>query len=363
MDIFVRNKNFVLLGILDVFESLIWKDRYQGFGDFEIYTNFSSETFALMQPTYYLNIDGSENTMIIESVEIKTNVETGNKLIIKGRSLVSILDRRVVFQSQVYKDVTLQAIVLDLIYKNAINAPGQPFRNIPGVVNSVSTDPLVTAPIYSADYYSENVYDTILYLCQHENLGFKMIRDATNQFVFSLYAGKDRSYSQSTNPPVVFSPNFDNLISSDYTYTNQFAKNVALIFGDYNNVPRPAVDWYGPDDPYDPTISYLNRREVYVDAGDLSMTDPGTGLPVDTDVYNKAMYNRAKENLAVNRVIITFDAEANTTYGYKYGTDFFLGDILQIADMFGNKERVRITEVAICENSSGIFTYPTFEKI
>lgn len=362
MDIFVRNENFQLVGLVDVMESIIWTDRYQGWGDFELYVNFSFDAVNLLRPRYYLNVSGSENTMLIESIEIKTTQDSGNKLLVKGRSLAALLERRVIFQTQTYTDSVLQTAILDILYKNGIDSPGQPFRNFPDLHYITSTDPAVTGvDTLSAEYYGQEVYATIKYLCEQTGLGFKLLLDASNTLEFSLYAGKDRSYTQIENPFVVFSPTFDNLVASDYVYSERDYKNACLISGDITDFPRDTLDWYSDHDPYLPEHAYFNRREMFVDAGDLSSKDPATGIPWAN--YDDMLHQRGKETVLANPIIQTFDGEANTTFGYKYGTDFFLGDIVQIEDMFGNQERARVTEMVICENASGLTTYPTFQKV
>src|SRR5512133_2365475 len=96
MELRVLNTSFVSVGIVDSVNSMIWTERYYGYGDFEIYVEYTPEMLALLQEEYYLVLANSEKAMIIEDVSIKANPETGNKLLIKGRSLSSLLDRRIV---------------------------------------------------------------------------------------------------------------------------------------------------------------------------------------------------------------------------------------------------------------------------
>lgn len=371
MDLKVLNKNKEVIGLLDTIESIIWTERFNSYGDFELYTPVSAELLELLQEEYYLQIVDSSYTMVIESFEIKTDVETGNKLVVRGRDLSSLLDRRVIFQRQVYDNVAIHDIVWDILLKNGINSPGQTQRNIPGLTFSPSNDPAVTGPTATAEYYTEGVYDTIEYLCKSINIGFKLQFDTSNNFKFQLYAGKDRSYVQSTNSYVVFSPVFDNLINSDYNYTNRFKKTIALISGDAYNVPnpnRPTVDfdpWENDTtDPHYPTIrTGLDRREMHVDAPDLSIIDPATGVAYTGNKYTLMLYERARQGLNENVAFETFSGEADTTRGFKYQTDFSLGDIVQLENEYGLKGRARISEMIFTENLSGIKNYPTFEMI
>ena len=48
---------------------------------------------------------------------------------------------------------------------------------------------------------------------------------------------------------------------------------------------------------------------------------------------------------------------------YKYGEDFFIGDIVQIANEYGHEGRAYISELVISQNEDGVSIYPTFQTI
>ena len=86
MDLMVLNENFEQVAVLDSLISIIWTDRYNGAGDFEIYTPVTFDSLQyLAHAGYYLRQQGSEHMMIIESFEIATDVEDGTQLIITER--------------------------------------------------------------------------------------------------------------------------------------------------------------------------------------------------------------------------------------------------------------------------------------
>lgn len=94
MDIWVLDKTLEANDIVDTFNSLIWTDRYDEYGDFEIYTSVTDQALSLLQMDYYLQSRSSEHVMIIEEVLIDTDPENGNSVTITGRSLESLLSRR-----------------------------------------------------------------------------------------------------------------------------------------------------------------------------------------------------------------------------------------------------------------------------
>ena len=120
MELLVLNTALESSSILDTYNSLIWTDRYYKYGDFEIFTPVSLEIVAQIQKGYYLWSRDSEHTMIVESIEIASDVESGNKLVVTGRSLESILCRRIVWKTTNLTG-SLQAGVKKLITDAIIN--------------------------------------------------------------------------------------------------------------------------------------------------------------------------------------------------------------------------------------------------
>ena len=48
---------------------------------------------------------------------------------------------------------------------------------------------------------------------------------------------------------------------------------------------------------------------------------------------------------------------------FKYGEDFFIGDIVQIANEYGNEGSAYISELVISNSEEGLSIYPTFKTI
>src|SRR5689334_16206887 len=117
MDITVYDTNMVAVAIVDDVESFLWTDRFDRYGDFELYSDFSYQLLNIFQPDRYLQIKYSGHTMIIESVEIKTTADHKDKIVVKGRSLTSMLDRRIILR-QVIIDGSLQTGVQTLMNEN-----------------------------------------------------------------------------------------------------------------------------------------------------------------------------------------------------------------------------------------------------
>lgn len=352
MDISILNKKFETVMIMDVYESLIWTDRYNSYGDFEIYTSVDSVAISNIQQGYYLWSEESEHSMIIDGIQIKTDVELGNHIIITGKSLESILQLRIVWD-QIILNGNLQGQIEKLFNENIIN-PKDEKRKISNFIFQYSEDPSIKNLTIQAQYTGDDLYSVIKNICDDNKIGFKIFFNKSFQMVFQLYAGKDRSYKQESNPYVVFSPNYENIINSNYLDSSENYRNIALVAGEGQGNSRKKVT------VGDANLSGLERRELYVDARDLSsVTDDGTAIPEKE--YEEHLIQRGKDYLSENKIAKSFEGQVDTSKSYKYKEDFYMGDICQLENEFGMQSRVRVIEFIYSESDNGIETYPTFE--
>ena len=355
MEFLVMEKNtFQALKIVDSFESLIWTDRYFKYGDFEVYLSVNDYFLSLLQPDRYLWLNDSEHVMIIEKIEIDTDVEKGNHLTVSGRSLESILERRIIWGQKVLTG-NLQNAIHELLNENIIS-PTIASRQIPNFIFETSTDPAITGLTLETQFLGEDLYTAIQGLCEANKIGFKITLTDDNHLKFKLYSGADRSYDQLANPYVVFSPKFENVINSNYIQTKNSLKTATLVGGEGQGSDRKlvAVELAG-------SATGLDRREIFTDASSVSSkTNSGTLSPED---YNAQLAQKGNENLSQNIEVSSFEGEVDLSKMYNYGVDFFMGDILQIANEYGMEAKARVIELIHSQSLDSTDIYPTFTTV
>ncbi len=350
MNLMILDTNLQAVSIVDVYESLIWVDRFQQCGDFELYVTAESDLIQQFKEGYYLQNRDSEHVMLIERVSIASDVEKGNHITITGRSLESILNRRIIWgQKTLHGNFQNE---LHALLEECIISPTDSNRRIPNVIFEESDDPLITELTIDAQYTGDNLYDVITKLCEERNIGFKLVINDDQKFVFKFYAGVDRSFNQSKMPYVVFSPSFDNILNSNYMESKESLKNVTLVAGEGEGTARKyAVVGTGVG---------LERRELFTDARDIT-SDIGNDVTLTADEYTLLLKQRGSEKLAEHTDIVSFEGQAETSTMFRYNEDFFTGDIVQIANEYGHEATACITEIVISENEEGISVYPTFK--
>jgi len=355
MEITIRDKDLNKIDVIDVMDSLIWTDRYDRHGDFEIANRATAKLLGVLQEDYYVTIPESEHMMVIETVELNTNAEDGNQLIVSGRSLESILDRRIIV-AQTTLSGGLQSAIGRLLSENAIT-PTDSDRKMSRLVFSESSDPRVLALSVDEQFFGDNLYDVVSDLCAVNGVGFKIIMSSSGEFIFSLYMGEDRSFDQTENPFVSFSPSLDNLSGTSLYYSTKSKKTATLVGGEGDGANKTLLTVMLPGGGG----TDLERRELYTDASDIVSVVDGT--PLSEEEYATLLTSRGIRDLNDNQEITNFDGKLDPTTTYTYGTDFFVGDIVQMKNEYNLTNKTRITEVVFSENLSGRSVYPTFELV
>lgn len=350
MEPYILTPDFERDYIVDHYESLLWVERYNSAGDFELYTPASPSLISRLPLDSYLQLPGSNKVMIVEDRAITNDVETGDHFIFSGRSLESILDRRIIWQQTIING-NLQQGVQKLLNENAI-APTDASRRISRLRFKASTDPAVTGLTLEAQFTGASLYEAIVAICEPYNLGFRITLTEDQQFEFNLYAGVDRSYDQLTNEYVVFSPKFDNIVSNDYSESKQLYRTITLVAGEGEGLERTTT-----------TVSIaggagtdLERREMYTDARDISSNNG----EIPAAEYLKLLAQRGDEYLSVNALEKSFSGQVDATRRFEYGSKFFMGDILQIETAYGIKAKTRVVEFIRSQDVNGLESYPTF---
>lgn len=367
MEATILDTNLEIVGIVDDYQSMIWTERYSETGDFELYGATNSTIAKYCKIGYIVTIPESKRAMIIESIEIDEQTNESNKLLVSGRSLESLLFRRIVWDQTILNKDTLEAdaayvqdAVKKLLMDNAIS-PTDTNRELP-LIFGVSEDPDITDLTFdSAQFTGNTLYDAVKQFADAFDIGFKIELDE-GDMIFSLYAGKDRSFNQSDRPFVVYSDDFDNIISSNFKNNTTNYSNVALVAGEGEGSERKKIKYYSGDtEP-----SGMSRYELFVDARDVSSTvDDGEGgsTQLTDEEYEQQLETRGSSKLAEVEDDWSFDAQIDTINSYQYGTDYELGDILQLIGILSIQGQIRITEFIRCMDTSGYSAYPQFKII
>lgn len=277
--LYVINEYHQLIQLVEKYSSLVWTERYQEAGEFILDIPLNAANVNTFQRGYYLKFTDSDETMIIESINIDNNYETP-QLKVTGRSLVSIMERRInaskalelnlnkieykgsindVMQSIVKDEITepyleiyewyhMQPILIEATEDHQKwRFEEQPGRSEQEGVTSYQRRKRIDAPyrvIQNFEYVDEShvdglnkvfdelktIYDLMVIFAKKTVTGFKMEFTENNGYKLITYKGTNRTKHYTTSYPLIFSPILDNISSSNYFEDYTDYRNVAFSY-------------------------------------------------------------------------------------------------------------------------------------
>lgn len=320
MDLMIFDKDIDFLGILEKQFSFRKIRRYSECGEFEIHVNFDMEVMELLCKDNIVWQSGDIEAGIIDYRNIKLDEEGKEILVVKGKFVTGLLDRRIIWETEVLNSTNEKAI-RQIVNNQAIN-PTILDRKIPllelGILNNL-TGTIKTRVTY------QNVLEQIEKIAIKSGLGIRTRIDInTKKFLFEVYKGINRTDT------VVFSKDAENILRQEYIDSLDNYKNVGIVAGAGEGIDRQKV--------YIGSGIGLDRFETYIDARDLSNKKTVNDVEIDIPVseYIGMLENRGNIKLSEMTKVKTFESEIDLNADLKYKVDYDLGDIVKCVNQKWN---------------------------
>lgn len=355
---------------VDSFNTLIWTDRYNAYGDVTLTLPDTPANRAQITEGIFLQMPLSPNIMLIESVSIKEGVITAI-----GTDLVNFFRNRL-FRSgwqgttDSWQFTATPAYAVIYTFMVLLAQPGSYLTGggvltsaqgtnevIPNLTTSAAA-PGAPNPNINIAVPFGNLYDAIKMVADADNLGFELyppsVIDGTGNLTFKTYRGLDRTSSQSTNSVVIFDPALDSLSGIEELRDISQYKNVAWVWPNGITAQTQIGVAYAPGAS---SLSSWQRRTIMVEASDVNVADYTTA--------NLALVltQRGMDALANNNYSRLLTGQVVPQKGYTYGTDYNLGDVVELRGPTGSAQKARITEYIRSQDPTGENAYPTLSVV
>lgn len=345
----VFSPEIVPVGWLDRFDSLQWAEKPASAGWFELWCPLDLENSTILVPGNIL-WQGDTSAAYIESIK-KEMSERGLQLQIRGKMINNYAAMRIIWglftQTGPVSTILVNAVNQSMINPTNIN------RKIPFL--KLGTQP-VLGPSIAFQNTGGNLHDVLQATTETYDLGWEIqFNPFAKELNFVVTQGVDHTVQNTEgNIPVVFDSDMEDILSSSYFYNKDNLRNVALVAGQGEGVDRKTA-----------TVNNsvgLNRRELYVDARDISDQDQDRN-PIPPEVVLEMLAQRGKNKLEECQIVETFDANIRV-YGeiqYQYGVDYSKGDWVTVQDKALDIQiNAKVTEVQKIYNDKGYSLNITF---
>lgn len=357
------NNVFVKLDVIDSYKSLIWIKRYQALGECELYIAATETLMKLFQKPHIFLVreDDPKSMMMVTTLELQTDPEGMDYLIVKGQAAERVLGQRITWGQMTIATGTNGAAAEILINANLTDvsrptgtAPsiverrqrrGMPFVKLGEVVHAGSG--------FRAQLDSENLLDVVLKICVDGGIGLRS-RFVDGYIYIDIYIGKDRTISQSVNERVIFSPDYENIGKTSYLYDMTQIATMAVVLGEGQGSARerPRVE---------PTEeSGIDLFEIKIDASNISRTTTDGEMPQAE--YIECLTQEGKMQLAQRKVKRSFEGEIVTQQMYVCGESYDLGDKVTVQNEYGLTGSAVVMEISDVIDDTGRQIYPTLSE-
>lgn len=397
------NYKWELLKIVDIYYSLIWTERFDGLGEFELYLDpdpwfvghMGSRRVDTADSAVYVTIPNSECFMLLERISFSTDIEEGTKMLLGGRSGEAILakrvisvDRQIPYSHETYESgnrewdyQTVEGTCRNLFkleYNTSSRSPqcrtiewGWYMDDPWETVNPPEHEADYT-PFYSDDNYQfkgETVYEAMMTVCKQHDMSIRARKVLTTRreggqtitgyrVEFEPYTGVNRSYHQAgfnENGIVSFRESTNSLLSFKYAQDHAEYCNALFIRGESE---RYKVDFeIQAGNGYN---DWFDRQECYEDVTSISDSlEDGTQLSYMD--YYKRIQETGRRNLGKDHNgNPEIEAEVDT-FHYVPNQDYYVGDIVTVgSDVFVSRI-ARVNAIIIKLDEAGYNIYPEFE--
>lgn len=321
----ILNPKLDLLGEVDNYLSLSFSRCYHAPGEFQLVVNRKVQNAGQLAINNLIMLGADKYKVgIIRHKEIKANERGEEMLTIKGYALGAILRQRItvppVGESHDTQEGNAETVIKHYVQQNCLDIPGMKFPFL--VIN----DDQQRGEIIKWQSRYKNLADELEQISVLTGLGWHIYPDFNSRsWIFDIFNGRNFTAGQNINPPVIFSPEFDNIKGQEYIDSLINHGNYAIVAGQNEGADREVV-LLGSD------ATGLDRHVIFVDARDVQDVDD---LPA-----------RGEAKLAEHQRVVSFEAEVLTQGPFKYGLDWDVGDIVTVQNKDWNLTMdTRITDV------------------
>ncbi len=321
------------LGEIDSYLSLSFCRRYHSYGEFELVLNRKAGGASDIGINTLIILGQDVNKAgIIRFKEIKTNERGEEILTCKGCTLGGILQQRITIpptrQAYDIREGLAESVMKSYVQRNCIDISEMAFPNLI-IAPSLNRGQSVK---WQSRY--KNLAEELEQISQFSGLGWRIYLDFNSKkWVFDTYEGRDCSVNQQNNPPVIFSPEFENVKSQEYVDSIVGYANYAVVAGKGEGVDREIV-MQGVAE------TGIDRYVTFVDARDTENTI--------------ALIERGNIRLSELKRLYSFQAEVLVKGPFEYQKDWEVGDVVTVQNKgWGVVMDSRITEVTEIYEAGG----------
>ncbi len=341
MELYIYDTALELLGVIDEISALVWKRRYWDCGEFSLLVPMTSRHAALLQNGRLIARKDTDEAGQIRYLTVTRDINGLEQIEVQGKFLTHWIGKRLLL-SGIVSAVPTHELLARIVRENLIE-PADPRRAI-SALSMADMSALQSESVNCSLAAYANALEACSERAKLAKLGFRIITDLRlKKHFFLIYKGLDRTSGQAENSVCIFSPDFDNVLSQEYTDSVENVATATYVGGEeMEGEGRQVVE------VSDDARTGLDRIEFFDDAGNIprSYMEGSVQQQLSLEAYLALLAARGYQVLDQKIQSISFSSRIDTRANLTYKKDFDLGDrVTCVNRRWGIRIDARITEI------------------
>ncbi|MEY8324490.1 siphovirus ReqiPepy6 Gp37-like family protein [Lachnospiraceae bacterium 54-11] len=292
MEIYILDKEMNILGIIGVYEAIIWDTKYNEPGVFKIELLFDKEVNEWLQRGNLIFKTDEVEAGVITRRHLKVNKYGEEIVVVSGCMMSGYLKRRIIWDKMILAGKP-ELVMRELVYQQCIGCSEE--RKIPrlelGELKEYDGESIEKQITY------DNLQESLTELSNTSELGYRILMDLKDKTLyFDVYRGEDRTYG--TADACVFNRDYGNILEQSYEENEDNYRNVCLVAGsgeDADRIRAVVGDASG-----------IERYEMYCNAAHFSDREISAGE------YINQLKTKGQEKLSEFCIAQAFTSKASS---------------------------------------------------
>lgn len=317
------------IGLITKYTSCLFTRKSKDVGSFELWCDLDENNVEMTKDGNLIYLS-EKQVGIVQFIQEQVNDDGTKSLNVKGKAVKYYMSYRIIIGTYEAYNKHVSDIMNELVDKNFIN-PTDSCRVLENLRIS-SESQVGVGPKITTQQTGGEVLEELDTLANSYSFCYDVfLNEKESKLEFKAYQGVNRTINQNDVTPVIVSTNLKDILNTKYVKNSQDEKNVALVAGAGEGSTRKTL-MVGTL-----TLSGVDRKEMYVDARDLSTTsedEQGNTINLTDEEYNLLLQSRGDSKMSEQKVVESFDAQVRTAghLNCVYGIDYFLGDTVTAVD-------------------------------
>lgn len=226
MELYILDKNINTVGLISVYDGIVWNRNLFSPGSIKITMPFEKDIYSVIARGCLIYNTEETEPCIVTGVALSLTNDGQQTMTIKGYTAGRYLNQRIVDGIMNFDDTPVN--IMRNLVETQIVSPEDHDRKIKSI--RLGQVPALTQDRIQMQVARKNLQESITSIAETYKLGWNMRIDICEKALFfDVFSGTDRTVG--SEQPCIFSAEFNNILSQDYEYNWKNYRSIVILGG------------------------------------------------------------------------------------------------------------------------------------